>query len=738
MQKYVNWAFPLPRTHTGMMFGNATTGLLVWGAGNQLKITIGRADFWDHRGGMLWNEKQNYKDIRKCLEKNDANGIKNIFAPVTENVPGQPKRPSVVPVGRIDIMLPGKAELLRGKLNIKTGLAEVVYSSKNTEKIIKVQLSMRRQIALIELPEKNVSMESVPSWEYKKEYLKSISFEKPLMLDGKNLKGWIQKLPVDPALCVGYKMDGGNLWLVTDRSENIDELIKSSEGKLLSAIDAGKEKFSSENRKWWKLYWNDIPEINVPNEKLDFIYCYGLYKFGCFTNPDGIPATLQGPWIEEYEMPPWSSDYHFNINVQMCYWPAYKANRFSHLKPIFDLVWSWKEQLRRNAKFFIGIDDGYMLPHAVDDRCTCMGSFWTGTIDHACSAWIAQMMFSYYKYTGDMAFLGETAYPFMKGVLRVYEAMLEKNNGKYVLPVSVSPEYGGADMDAWGKNASFQLAAIHRLCEDLLEASAVLNEKASPVWSDILKHLPKVTCVGEKNKERIALWENKDLEESHRHHSHLGAICPFDSFDIYAEEWMPVIARSVDHWIMKGSGTWSGWCVPWASMIHSRLGNSDMAEMLLETWLRVFTNEGYGSLHDCNVSGFSIMGASNFGNIFPSRGEFMQMDGCMGAVTAVQDMLMHSRRGVTYVLPGVPRGWKNVSFNDMPAEGGFLISAEKESGKINSISIKSLRGGILKIANPWGDGKVSITHSKGSETVLNGKILEIKIKQGESCCLSDL
>ena len=116
----------------------------------------------------------------------------------------------------------------------------------------------------------------------------------------------------------------------------------------------------------------------------------------------------------------------------------------------------------------------------------------------------------------------------------------------------------------------------------------------------------------------------------------------------------------------------------------------------------------------------------------------MQMDGCMGAVTAVQDMLMHSRRGVSYIFPGVPRGWKNVSFNDMPAEGGFLISAEKENGKINFISIKSLRGGILKIANPWGDGKVTVTYTDDSKTLLRGKVLEVKIKQGESCCLSDL
>ena len=63
MLNNINWEFPLPRTHTGIPLGNATTGLLIWGEGRQLKITVGRADLWDHRGGMRWSPKQNLKAI---------------------------------------------------------------------------------------------------------------------------------------------------------------------------------------------------------------------------------------------------------------------------------------------------------------------------------------------------------------------------------------------------------------------------------------------------------------------------------------------------------------------------------------------------------------------------------------------------------------------------------------------------------------------------------------------------
>jgi hypothetical protein len=734
MKPCINWEFPLQSVHSGMMLGNATTGLLVWGESDTLKITIGRADFWDHRGGMPWTEKQNFKDIRKCLEANDSAGIKAIFACKTESVPGQPPRPSVVPVGRIDLSLGKGAELKSGKINIKSGEASVVYNQGGSEKTIKIQLAMESQTALIELPDKDIKVKDVPSWEHKGEYLKSISFEPPLALKDKTLGGWIQKLPADPALCVGHRADDGRLWIITERGDDIDALKKSAAQKLADAISAGPAKLSSANRAWWKNYWKDIPEVSVPNDKIDFIYRYGLYKFAGFTNPSGVPATLQGPWIEDHEMPPWSSDYHFNINVQMCYWPAYKANRTGHLKPIFDLVWSWRDQLRRNAKHFVGVDDGYMLPHAVDDRCVCMGSFWTGTVDHACTAWIAQMMFSYYSYTGDLEFLKSVAYPFMKGAMRVYEAMMEEKDGVLTLPLSVSPEYGGAAMDAWGANASFQLAAAHRLCADLINASAILGEKPDPAWGKIGKHLPKVSLFGEKGKERIGLWNGKDLERSHRHHSHLGAICPFETIDIYSEEWARTVSNSIDHWIWKGMGEWSGWCVPWASMIHSRLGNGDAAEIMLELLLRNFTNKGHGSLHDCDISGFSIMGHPPFAGI-PGRSEIMQMDAGMGAVTAVQDMLTHTRGDVVHIFPGVPAGWKDVSFKDMPCGGGFLVSAVRENGKTVSVTVKSLRGGSLKIADPWALRVTKYSHP-GVKRPVRAKVTEITLKKGETRTLT--
>jgi hypothetical protein len=735
MQYQVNWEFPLPRTHTGMLLGNGTSGLMVWGEKNILKITVGRADFWDHRGGMPWTEKQNYYEIKKCLEANDKQGIHDIFAPETEGQEGQPARPSVLPVGRVELDLGEGAELETGALDLKSGFAKISYRKGGKALELQVRISMSDQVFAVNVPgNSEIKIVRVPVWDILGEYLSSISFEAPEILDNDSWSGWLQKCPVDPALCLGYKCSGEVIWFTNLRDNDCESLKQSVAGKLNEVSTSGWEALADENNTWWGAYWKDIPEIDIPNDKLDFIYSYGLYKFAGLTNPTGIAATLQGPWIEDYQMPPWSSDYHFNINVQMCYWPAYKANRLEHLMPLFDLIWSWKDKLRANAKAFIGVDDGFILPHAVDDRCTCMGSFWTGTIDHACTAWVAQMMYDYVKYSGNIDFLKNRAYPFMKGAMRVYDAMMEKDGDSFCLPVSVSPEYRGSMMSAWGKNASFQLASAHRLCENLIEASKTLGEKVEGSWLEIAEKLPKATLFGEPGKERIALWEDTDLEESHRHHSHLASITPFDSIDIEATEWSDTVTRSIDHWIYKGPGLWSGWCVPWASMIHSRMRNADMAEMLLEIWEKVYTNQGHGTLHDCEFPGFTLMGACSYKE--PKRPEVMQMDAGMGAIVAVQDMLLHSRRGVVYLFNGCSKTWKQVAFKNMLAEGGFLISAERKNNAVKALSVKSTYGGTLKLGNPWGNTKVRAKFDNDRELELEGDVLEINIGKNENCKLN--
>ncbi len=680
------WDFPLPRVHTGMLLGNARMGAMIWGQGNVLKITLGRADWWDHRGGKEWTDSMNWRDIRQALEARDEKAIRELFR---EERGDGPSRPTIMPVGRFELTLPSGATITRGTLDPKHGLITIDVDQNHTFGTIRLEMCMDQCLlrASVSGIVGEVRINPLPAYETAGKSLSARGIAPPVMIrEPDSVVGFTQSLPSDPSLTAVAMTRGYDIWIGTALGDDVDvrELVRTASDDSFSA-----------SRIWWKTYYKKSPKLKIPNPKLQFLYDYGVYKFAGLTCPLGTAAGLQGPWIEDYTTPPWSADYHFNINVQMCYTPAYTLGHLDHLQPLFDLVQSWMPALCDHAKKFIGIDDGLMLPHAVDDRCKIIGNFWTGTIDHGCTAWVGKMMYDYWSFGGtDDAWAKNVMYPFLHGAMRVYEEMLEKQDGKWVLPVSVSPEYRGAAMNAWGKNASFQLACIHYLAEKLIELSAQFDLPQRPIWREILAEVP-VACV---ENDQIQLWQGTPLEESHRHHSHLAGITPFDVINPDDPAWQKIVAKSIRNWIYRGMGQWSGWCMPWAVQLHTRMGNAGMAELLIEMWQTVFTNQGHGTLHDCEIDGLTLLGAG--ANSRDSNwNEIMQMDAGMGMVTAITDLFCYSQRGVHHFFKGCPDAWRNASFDNLHTAGGFVVSGTREAGKA-TITVTATRDGVFAYIAP--------------------------------------
>ncbi len=743
MDKTLHWSFPLPRTHTGMLMGNGVLGVMVWGEGNVLRITVNRGDFWDHRGGKEWTDQMSFDNIRDRLERNDRDGLLEAFKIPTKG-PREPERPSLLPLGRVELVFPGEWRLTTGRIELSTGTVVASLSDgRGTSRDVKVEIAMDRPVLWLQhdagLPFPEVRI--VTCWQYPKlaEKLVAIGFVEPEKFEEDGWFGWVQSRVAagDRPLCVMGKKDAKSCSVALSLEYGADVASARAEARstLQRVVQAGRTELQRANGEWWKRYWADVPRLQMPDADLDFLYHYGMYKFAGLTNPSGLAAGLQGPWIEEYQLPPWSGDYHFNINVQMCYQPAYAGNRLANLKPMLDLIQSWMPILRDNAKKFVGINDGLVLPHAVDDRCRIIGAFWTGTIDHGCTAWVGKMMFDYWQFGGgDDAFLRQTVYPFLHGAMRVYEEMLDRDaSGAFSLPISVSPEYRGAAMNAWGRNASFQLACIHWLIGALRECCRVLGETPRPIWGEIEKSLPMACVEGEPQRQRIHLWSGTDLEESHRHHSHLAGITPFDVIDPNDSAWKDVVAQSINHWIRKGMGLWSGWCMPWASALHQRVGNVDMSVIILKIWKSVFTNTGHGTLHDCQFAGLTLMGISTSASQ-ETKAEIMQMDGGMGVTATLLEGMAQARKGMIHLFAGAPKSWMDVSFSGVRCPGAFLVSATRQAGQVSSVTVVSERGGEFKLANPWPAG-VGVRSSAGQ---LNdsASVLILTTKPGESITLT--
>ena len=671
----VEWEFPREGgCHEGLAFSDGVTGVLVWGGGDTIRLTVGRGDLWDHRGGYPWTAEQNYTNIVALVQANRKDELLSLFKKETPK--GEPRNPYMLPLGRVEVKLQGGAMLTRGELDPFTGLGKLVLSD---GKVIELAMSKKSRLFAMRFAEGlDYSVSTLPAFEaprVKKE-LEPLGFRPAKMRQGMRTGGFTWELPSDKPVALDWSTEGGTLVLATSRGET---------GAECRTPRANFADVKAESVGYWKAFWEKGARVKVPDPVIQRVFDYGMYRFGAMTDPDGVPAGLQGQWLEDDKLVPWNGDYHFNINVQECYSPAYRGGHFAHLMPLFRMVLGWRPLLRENARKFVGIGDGYVLPHSVDDRGVCIGGFWTGTVDHGSTAWVAEMMFRYVKYSGDVAFLKAGAYDFMKGAMNVYRAMMEEKDGRLSIPLGPSPEWGGAGVqEAVGRDPSFQLAAAGRLARDLVDAAKLLGETPDAMWLDVVRRLPTYHANGGWG---ISLFGGQELVHSHRHHSHMAGLYPFNVIDFSDAKTRETVLLTYHNWVVQGCGQWSGWCVPWASILHTHIGNADAAAWMLQTWDRFFTNPGHGSRHDVYRPGLSAMRRGTnwcaMGVCGDAAGEeIMQMDGQCAAVTAVMEMMVHEVNGKTEFFRGCPADWKDVSFENIRLSDGTSVSGRRLNGKV--------------------------------------------------------
>ena len=687
--------FPLSRPHCGIPMGNGNMGVLVWGEGNKLCLTVNRADFWDRRQGERVMPGQTYRELVEAYDKYDVSSINDCF--VKEDFPMKFRKDELpwtstrLPVGRFELLLSNEVNLEKAILDYDSGILTIESSCG----ILKLIQSLNKHLLIIEDKAKLI-VKAVPrpAWEWVQPVLEKVGYAPPV----KYINGWHQTCPADPGITVEYHTTtwGGNLYI------NIDgETAETAD--MLETVKY--------NKKWWQSFWHRNTRIDIPDKFLNSFFKLALYKFACATHPSGYPCSLQGPWLEEYQRATWNCDYHFNVNVQQVYTLALATGNFNHMLPLFDMLESapFQKVMRDNAKNLFGIGDGLLLTHAVDDKGQqCGGIDAGGVLDFACGGWTAQLYWLYYKYTLDEKFLIERAYPFMCGIMRVFEETLEKCNDKLSMPLSISAEYGctfPVKKDGklchqnTGRDPSYQLSCIHMLVNALIEACSVINQKPRPVWSEIKKLLPMYTQIGEEGNERIAIWDEQDLEVCHRHHSHLALIYPFDLSHDWTDEDIKIINNTVDHWISIGMGEWSEWCYPWAAIIHARMGFKESPAILLDIWKRLFINESMATVYRPRFRGLSARHNSEI--LKPLEySEVMQIDGTMSGATAIIEMLVHQKGDTVFLFPAVPGNWPDVEFENVYLPNGIRISAERKGGKTSRIKVFAKKDCRLKLKYP--------------------------------------
>lgn len=438
----------------------------------------------------------------------------------------------------------------------------------------------------------------------------------------------------------------------------------------------------------WQKYWAQS-SIIVPDEAMTELYRQSDYLFGACSGEMGYPIALQGLWTaDDGGLPPWKGDYHFDINVQMTYWHALRANRMQEGRVLCDWLWNGRERFREFAGRFYGVD-GLLIPAVCTHNGMPLGGWPQYSLSPVMTIWAAQAFEHYYNYSGDEVFLRERAMPFFEMVEHAIRGLLTKrNNGYLVLPLSTSPEYKDNTAESWlDEPSNNDIALLRYLYSALIRFCGALSLDATE-YTVKLSKIPPLSLG--KNGELLLA---KDLvnTESHRHLSHLMAIYPLKLLDFDKPCDKSIILQSIRDCDIKGYGWFLGWSYVWLASITSVADMGNKSYFLLDTFTKYFVG----------ANGFHLNGDYKNYGVSAYHYHPFTLEGNFGFANALQEMLVQDRNGYVELLAAIPDSWRDgkIEFSNLRVSGGGSIDMEKHGRRL-TVTVRSSAKPI-RLLNPF-------------------------------------
>ncbi|EGU63741.1 Gram-positive signal peptide protein, YSIRK family [Streptococcus australis ATCC 700641] len=464
------------------------------------------------------------------------------------------------------------------------------------------------------------------------------------------------------------------------------------------------------------------PEKGQQLEELFFQYGRYLIISSSRDRTDALPANLQGVW-NAVDNPPWNSDYHLNVNLQMNYWPAYMSNLAETARPMVNYIDDLRYYGRIAAKEYAGIEskEGQENGWLVHTQATPFG--WTTPgwdyywgWSPAANAWMMQNVYDYYKFTKDETYLKEKIYPMLKETAKFWNSFLhyDQTSDRWVSSPSYSPEHGTITI-----GNTFDQSLVWQLFHDYMEAANHLNVDQDLVTEvktkfDKLKplHINQEGRIKEWYEEDSPQFTNEGIENHHRHVSHLVGLFPGTLFSKDQPEYLEAARATLNH---RGDGG-TGWSKANKINLWARLLDGNRAHRLLAEQLKSSTLE----------------------NLWDTHAPF-QIDGNFGATSGMAEMLLQSHTGYIAPLPALPDAWKDGQISGLVARGNFEVSMKWKEKNLESLAFLSHAGGDLVVDYP--DIESSIVKINGKEikpTLLKGNRIQIATQKGDQITFEKL
>ena len=452
-------------------------------------------------------------------------------------------------------------------------------------------------------------------------------------------------------------------------------------------------------------------EANTWLEEL--MFQYGRYLLIASSREKTLPANLQGAW-SAYYLTPWTGGFWHNINVQMNYWGAMSANLGECFEAYIAFYKAYLPVAQKHAANYVqkhnpeklteGGDNGWIIGTGANayyipgPEGTHSGP---GT-----GGFTAKLLVDYYLFTQDRKFLEEIAYPAMLSLSKFYSKALVPHGEFLLVEPSASPEQSATAEQikritgraATGRKAftaagcTFDQGFVWETFADTLALAQKLG-KTDPFLDTIREQMARLDPIqigadGQIKEYREETNYSDIGAPNHRHISHLCPLYPGTLINPTRPEWMKAASKTLD---LRGDKT-TGWALAHRMNSRARLGEGEKAHEVYQRFLRERTVPNLWTLHPP-----------------------FQIDGNLGTMAGVAEMLLQSHEGVIKTLPALPKAWNTGSFQGLVARGNFVVSAEWNEGKPTSVSVHSQSGGQCRIAFPGLDSAV-VKDGKGQRS----------------------
>ena len=467
-----------------------------------------------------------------------------------------------------------------------------------------------------------------------------------------------------------------------------------------------------------------LKELNWDEYDPDLFALY--YNFGRYLLIESsgkkarLPANLQGIWCHDFN-PPWGSDFHTNINLQMNYWPADCANMSETVKPFVHFMKIISTFGKKTAKELFGAR-GWAVNHTVDafGRTGVHDSVDCGFFPMA-GPWLCLNLWEHYEYTNSKEYL-EEIYPILKGSCEfMCDYLIPDSNGQLVTSPSNSPENEfyyydengnrKESMMTYGATIDFQI--IRALFEKTIHACKKMNIDSdfADALTENLSKLPPVKVSQRYGTVQEWIKDYEETEPGHRHISQLFGLYPGDSINESDPEIYRAAKNTIKRRIENGGGS-TGWSRAWTICFYARLKDRINSEAHLKYLLRKCT-------------------ANNLFDIHPP----FQIDGNFGGVAGITEMLIQSHLGspdnrTVELLPSLPEGWKAGSIEGIKARGNITFSLWWENNTLQKVKILSPVDTTVSIKlNPLTDKLFGAYSTDANNTIT------IPLKANEVLCI---